>query len=255
MAGFISGNATLSAGSVSTAALADNAVTLAKMAGGTDGNLIGIDASGDPAYIATGDDGQVLTSGGTGVAALMEAAAAGGAWNLIGTEAAPGGSGTATLDVTGLSSTYDSYAIGLQDILPITDSVSAYLRVGDSSGVDSASADYSFHLSRLYHETSTYSADYSSSSASILLTASAGLTGGATGEGIGGMLFLHRPGDGTMRPNISGSGVNISTASDIQGFHVVGQRKSVITLDRIQFLFSSGNVESGRMTIWGIAHA
>jgi len=84
MPGFMSGNAALGAGSVSTAALADNAVTLAKMAGGTDGNLIGIDASGDPAYIATGSDGQVLTSGGAGVAALMEsAAAAGGGFEFV----------------------------------------------------------------------------------------------------------------------------------------------------------------------------
>ena len=34
--------------------IADNAVTLAKMAGGTDGNLITYDASGDPAYVLTG---------------------------------------------------------------------------------------------------------------------------------------------------------------------------------------------------------
>ena len=60
------------AGLVPTTAIADNAVTLAKMAGGTDGNLIGIDANGDPAYIATGSDGQVLTSGGAGVASAME---------------------------------------------------------------------------------------------------------------------------------------------------------------------------------------
>jgi len=78
MAGFISGKTNLAVGSVSTAALADNAVTLAKMSGGTDGNLIGIDANGDPAYIATGTDGQVLTSGGANVAALMETSAAGG---------------------------------------------------------------------------------------------------------------------------------------------------------------------------------
>jgi hypothetical protein len=73
---YLSGRTTLT--TVQTADIADNAITLAKMAGGTDGNLIGIDASGDPAYIATGDDGQVLTSGGAGVAALMETAAGGG---------------------------------------------------------------------------------------------------------------------------------------------------------------------------------
>ena len=56
----------------------DNSVTLAKMAGGTDGNLITYDASGDPAYVTTGTSGQVLTSGGAGVAPTFQAAAGGG---------------------------------------------------------------------------------------------------------------------------------------------------------------------------------
>jgi hypothetical protein len=58
--------------------LADNSVTLAKMAGGTDGNFITYDASGDPAYVTTGTSGQVLTSGGTGVAPTFQTAAGGG---------------------------------------------------------------------------------------------------------------------------------------------------------------------------------
>jgi len=57
--------------------VADNSVTLAKMAAGTDGNLITYDASGDPAYVATGSSGQVLTSGGTGVAPTFQTAAGG----------------------------------------------------------------------------------------------------------------------------------------------------------------------------------
>ena len=46
--------------------IADDIVTLAKMAGGTDGNIITYDASGDPVAVATGSDGQVLTSTGAG---------------------------------------------------------------------------------------------------------------------------------------------------------------------------------------------
>jgi hypothetical protein len=56
----------------------DNSITLAKMAGGTDGNIITYDASGDPAYVTTGTSGHVLTSGGTGVAPTFQAAAGGG---------------------------------------------------------------------------------------------------------------------------------------------------------------------------------
>ena len=46
--------------------IADNAITLAKMAGGTDGQIITYDASGDPVAVGPGNDGQVLTATGAG---------------------------------------------------------------------------------------------------------------------------------------------------------------------------------------------
>ena len=62
------------AGSVGTTALTDNAVTLAKMASGTDGNIISYDASGNPVAVSTGSSGQVLTSAGAGAAPSFAAA-------------------------------------------------------------------------------------------------------------------------------------------------------------------------------------
>jgi hypothetical protein len=63
--------------------VADNAITLAKMASGTDGNLITYDASGDPAYVTTGTSGQILTSGGAGVAPTFQTAAGGGLYASV----------------------------------------------------------------------------------------------------------------------------------------------------------------------------
>ena len=68
----------ISYGQVATAMIADDAVSLAKMASGTDGNLITYDANGDPAHVATGSSGQVLTSNGAGAAPTFQAAAGGG---------------------------------------------------------------------------------------------------------------------------------------------------------------------------------
>lgn len=70
---------TLSTGAVSNAAVADNAITLAKMAHGTDGELITYDATGAPATVGAGTSGQVLTSNGAGSAPTMQDAAAAGA--------------------------------------------------------------------------------------------------------------------------------------------------------------------------------
>jgi hypothetical protein len=70
---------TLSTGAVSNAEVADNAITLAKMAHGTDGEIITYDSSGAPATVGVGTSGQVLTSNGAGSAPSMQSPAAAGA--------------------------------------------------------------------------------------------------------------------------------------------------------------------------------
>jgi hypothetical protein len=61
----MSGDATLSAGAIT---IADNAVSLAKMAGIARGSIISGDASGDPAALAVGSAHQFLQSNGTDLA-------------------------------------------------------------------------------------------------------------------------------------------------------------------------------------------
>ena len=58
---------------LSASDLNDDVISLAKMASGTDGNIISYDASGDPVAIATGNDGQILTSAGAGQPCAFEA--------------------------------------------------------------------------------------------------------------------------------------------------------------------------------------
>jgi len=63
---------------ITTPAVTDDSVTLAKMAPGTDGNIISYDASGNPVAVATGNDGQVLTSTGAGSPPAFETLPVGG---------------------------------------------------------------------------------------------------------------------------------------------------------------------------------
>jgi hypothetical protein len=62
---------------VDSGTLADDAVGLAQMAAGTDGNVITYDASGNPAVVASGSSGQILTSAGAGAAPTMATLSAG----------------------------------------------------------------------------------------------------------------------------------------------------------------------------------
>ena len=62
---------------IKTNAIDDDAVTLAKQAAGTDGQIITYDASGNPTAVGPGTDGQVLTSTGAGSPPAFEAIPAG----------------------------------------------------------------------------------------------------------------------------------------------------------------------------------
>jgi hypothetical protein len=81
--------------------LSDDIITLAKMAAGTDGNIISYDASGNPVAIATGTDGQVLTSAGAGAAPAFEALPAGGLTSDMVTTTYDVSTASGTQDITG----------------------------------------------------------------------------------------------------------------------------------------------------------
>ena len=89
--------------------IADNAVTLAKMAGGTDGNIISYDASGDPVAVATGSAGQVLTSAGAGAVPTF-ADAGGGATAILAAVTTP--SNGATIEIS-IPTGYNSYILDI----------------------------------------------------------------------------------------------------------------------------------------------
>jgi len=60
----------------------DDAITLAKMASGTDGNIITYDASGNPAVVASGTSGHFLKSQGANTVPVFAAAGASGSMVL-----------------------------------------------------------------------------------------------------------------------------------------------------------------------------
>ena len=176
-------------------------------------------------------------------------AAAGGAWNIIGTSVA---SGSATLSQTGLDSTYDCYAIVLSDLVPAGDGQNLCFRVGDSSGYDSGASDYTKFRTNQSESGDSFAAQADTGDPYTELT---GDTGNAAGEGVGGIIYILRPGDGTTQPIYWGLFTGISSSGVLRTSYAAGHRQAVITLDRVQVFFTSSNITTGRMTVYGIAHA
>ena len=217
----------------------------------TKGQILIGDGTGPPQMLGVGEDDEVLTAdSGHTTGVKWAAAGGGGSLILINTAVA---SNSATLTITGLSSTYDTYMIAISDIRVASDGAEPWLRVGDSSGIDSGASDYAYVSEKLDSTSGSYSSSVSGGDSKIQLGLSG--IGNATGEGFGGVYWLHRPGDGATRPILSGHGVMHDVSGNLRGGLVLGERQAVITLDRVQFILHTGNITSGRLSVFGVAHA
>ena len=235
-------------GTVTATKLAVNSVDGKKIAMGSDARgAILYHGATDYARLAKGTSGHVLTMGANDPA--WAAPAAGGAWNIVGTNEF---SSTTSVTITGLSSLYDTYAIVGSDIQTVTDHSNFGLRLGDSSGVDSGGTDYAWHIGWCASDSTSYNGLASAGADYIWYNNS---VGNATGEGCGFLMYLHRPGDADIFPMISGTHAGVrNTGVTNAGFNS-GTRLSVITVDRVNLYERSSANMSGRLTVYGIAHA
>ncbi len=204
--------------------------------------------SGGTGLVAAGASGNVLTSDGTDWTSA--AAAGGGAWTLIGTAVA---SNSASLTITGLdTSVYETFAIRCSNMVPAGDGLGMYFRLGDSGGIDSGASDYAWIQWQGHTNSSGPNASAGASASSILID---GYTGNDTGENFSISATLSAPASG-LNPHIHyemSSHVNDHTKIVmIRGASV---RLAQMNVTQIQCFMGSGNITSGRFTVWGIAHA
>jgi len=186
-------------------------------------------------------------------ARVKEAIDALAAGNLarIGTIAA---SGTVALNIGGLDSTYDAYLLIGSDLVGSVDIQHFEIRFGDSGGIDSGASDYGYHCSVSSPGNPGYSGQANASVGHIRLGA-ASQFGNAAGEGLGFALWLLRPGDGSVKPIMSGTYTGINGSGAAVGGQVIGVRNAVITLTQVEIQFASGNIDTGRFTVYGVKHA
>jgi|TARA_R100000656_G_scaffold119611_1_gene93541 hypothetical protein len=179
----------------------------------------------------------------------------GGAWNFISTATA---STSASLTLTGIDTTYESFVVIGSDMVPDTDDVDLWIRFGDASGVDSGASDYDWAASTIDAQgISPIVTEIDRTDAQIVLntTSSENSAGNASGEGCGFTATINGGPDPDMLSNIYWQTGNINQYGVATSAFGAGHRSASITMDRIQFLFASGNIASGRLSLWGIAHA
>lgn len=241
-------NVTLSGLTTGHVLLANSAGALTALDATAKGSLIVGDGAGAPTTLAVGTNDQVLTAD--------SAQASGVKWSDINT---PGlrlistatASASATVDFTGIDSTYDEYQIHLLNVIPADDPAVISVRTSTDGGstYDSGAGNYSYQ----YLDTvSTTLTGAGTTGTAVNLSAAVG--GAANEQGISVVITLIRPSDAAYAM-LHWSGVFVAGDSSVRTIQGAGSRLAAANVDAIRIIASSGNIASGIIKLYGVRKA
>jgi hypothetical protein len=197
-----------------------------------------------------------VVAGGTGASSASAArtnlgvpAIADVAWEFISTQDA---SNSAQLDFTGFdSSIYDHYVFVFANIVPATDLATLQLRTSTNGGssYDSAGGDY------LYSTASINIAITPITGSATSLPLTAGIGSDPNEDGASGVIWVHAPHLAKRTIfTVQSSAISAINATPITNTGS-GYRDASSDVDAVRFFMSSGNIESGQITMYGVRNA
>jgi hypothetical protein len=229
------------------AALASTGVTKAELDNIDGGTARGTTAIADGDGVLINDAGTMRMTNVTTLATYMGTKITGGSMVYLASSGVM--SNVANVSFTQFDATkYDHYQFFCQNVIPVTDNVDFYALTSSDGGsnYDAGSSDY-------------YTNNTSSGVAYGKLFTDLGSIGSDTNEtGVNAMILLNSPHLATYTSvtPFGGSVVSQAGLSYNAGFGYKSgfRRISNADVDAIQFKFSSGNIESGEIVMYGIAN-
>lgn len=193
-----------------------------------------------------GSANQILETDGAGTLSWVAKATDTNDWELIASATA---SSSATVDFTGLTSSYVAYRIVGAYVKPATDNVDMYFRTSTDGGSSYAASatdyEYSGHVIDSAGSQSTFG---SAGAAQITMWDN---QGNAAGESGSFTLDIFNPSAADHVTVVWVS--NFAGATTVQQWQTGGGRRDAAAdVDAIRFLYSSGNVASGEFRLYGM---
>jgi hypothetical protein len=151
------------------------------------------------------------------------------------------------------ASSYDSYLMHIHNLTPATDAVHLYMRTSSDGGssYDSGGSDYSYcgNLDDIAIATTTFIELNASNGATTRIVGSS-----ANEKGWSGQVWIHMP-HLAIRTHVTWNfGMDHSASTSMSG-NGTGVREAAADVDAWQLLFSSGDIESGTVNVYGLANA
>ena len=196
----------------------------------------------------TSTDGSVTITNPAGVAGDVDLSVSGR--KLLATKTA---SASAALDFTEFNNaTYRRYEFELENVKPATDNVSFYFRTSTNAGstYDAGASDYVHGQSGTSAASATTGASVGASA--IPLNTAVTIGNAASEYGLSGELVLTGAPSAAVFTELRGMVTYWNTAGAMVQLELGGARLSAADVDAVRFLFSSGNIESGTIRMYGI---
>lgn len=157
-------------------------------------------------------------------------------------------SSDATVDFALDNANYTHYRFILSNVVPATDNVILYFRTSTDGGsnFDAGASDY--YVAQLtIHSSATPTAGAVST-----INIANGVGSDAGEHGVSGVIDLFAPGSAAYT-HITGNIIyQYYNASELYYRQTGAMRQSAADVDAVRFDFSSGNLESGKIQMWGI---
>lgn len=164
-------------------------------------------------------------------------------------------SASATLDFTEFNNAvYLAYEFEFENVLPATDSTSFWMRFSTSGGssYDAGASDYAYINYAASTGSSAFSFSNAATAAQVLLTFPNDV-GNATGEeGVTGGAWLRRAGVGAVRTRVQFELSYENPTGQLVTANGKARRNTAQDTDAVRFLFSSGNIASGTIRMYGL---
>lgn len=159
---------------------------------------------------------------------------------------------SAALDFANVFTTnFDAYVIRGDKLKPATDGAQPYFRTSTNSGVayDAAGTDYSYAVNTC-DSAGTPAGSGSAGAAQVILGSGSGV-GNATSEWFSFEMLIYKPSDAAFCA-FNWFGLSWTIATVLQTVQGSGARIAAADVDSCRFLFSSGNITSGTITVYGV---
>jgi hypothetical protein len=152
---------------------------------------------------------------------------------------------------TAITATYDEYLIELLNLIPATDNVGLRMRMSTNAGVSYDSAgNYSGNILRTNRfGTAPSGADSGATQIEVSNT-----TDNSSTAGVSGSLRLFSPASTSLHKAVHGTAMQLDNdTTSVENLIIAGFYRSTTAVNAFQFLFSSGNIASGTIRVYGIA--